>query len=284
MTVTNVTQMWSKNGGSFTSEKYDQFASHYALTEGYQVLHTVDTTDVEIANATGIPLPGQQHSSGIWAFCNSVQVDRSISPIFSQVLIGYEGENPYTGAIDIEWSDSTSSEPIDRDYDGAAIVTANNEQVEGLTYELSDDVVVIRRKFLSVNRYALRAYRHAVNSDTFLGWPPGTAKLVGYQAKNQFKFGAAQELWDVTARIQFRAPVMGATAEQAWYTRWRHEGIYVRDPVSGFVSRGRDEFGQEVTKPVLLKLDGTQEYNPNNAVFIYTKLYGALPYSGLGLI
>lgn len=283
MSVIDVTQMWSKGGGSFTSEKYDQFASTYDLTEGYQVHYTSGTTEVEIANATGIPQPGQQHSSGVWAFCNNVTVE-IISPIFAQVLVGYKGENPYTGAVDIEWSDASTSEAIDRDYNGRAIVTVNNEQVEGLTFDLSDQVCVISRKFLSVNTNSIAEYRHSVNSDTFLGWPPGTAKLVGYSAKNQFKFGAAQELWDVTARIQFRKGLMGATDAQAWYTRWRHEGIFVKDLASGIHGRARDEYGQEVSKPVLIKADGSQETNPDNALFVYTQLYGSLPYSGLGLI
>jgi hypothetical protein len=50
------------------------------------------------------------------------------------------------------------------------------------------------------------------------------------------------------------------------------------------IMRAVDEMGQEVSKPVLLKLDGTQETNPNAAAFIHTQVYGSLPYSGLGLI
>jgi hypothetical protein len=161
----------------------------------------------------------------------------------------------------------------------------NNEQIEGLSFDLADTVCVIRRKFVTVNLPSIAQYRHAVNSDTFLGWAPGTAKLVGYSARNKFKFGTGQELWDVTARIQFRKGLMGATDEKAWYKRWRHEGLLVRDaPGSVFTSRGRDHLGQEVTKPVLLKLDGTQEFDPDNAHWFYTKLYDSLPYSALGLV
>jgi hypothetical protein len=47
--------------------------------------------------------------------------------------------------------------------------------------------------------------------------------------------------------------------------------------------RARDMMGQEVTKPVLLKANGTQEYDPDNAIFQYTKIYDSLPYSALGL-
>jgi hypothetical protein len=297
MSVINVSKMWSKEGGTFTSEKFDAFAATYALTEGYQVLVDVGTSILEVATATGIPQYGTIHSSGIFAHVNDIKPEQ-VSPILWMVIVGYSGENPYTGAVDVEWSDVSTSEPIDRDYDGAPIVTSNTEPVEGLSFDLADQIVVISRKFLSINTVAIAEYRHAVNSDTFLGWPPGTAKLVGYSAKNMFKSGAPQQLWDVTARIQFRRGLMGATDAQAWYKRFRHEGIYVRnlienpavpgalipDPDPRNSSRARDINGQEVTKPVLLKPDGTQEFDPNNAIWLYRKVYGSLPYSGLGLV
>jgi hypothetical protein len=148
--------------------------------------------------------------------------------------------------------------------------------------DVADQIVVIRRKFSSVNPPAIRQYRRATNSDTFLGWPPGTARLVGYSAKNQFKFGAEREAWDVAARIQFREPFAGTTPAQAWYKRWRHEGLMVR--AGAVIRRAIDSLGQEKTKPVLLKLDGTEEANPDAAAFIHTQVYGSLPYSALGLI
>jgi len=281
MSVINVTKMWSKNGGSFASERYDQFASTYAITESYQVLCDIDTPIDQIAEASGIPQWGTQHSSGIYAHVNLID-PQQVSPILWQVAVGYEGVNPYTGSVEVEWTDAATTEPIDRDYNGAAIVTENGEPVEGLSFDLADQACVISRTFIGIDLQAIANYRHAVNSDTFLGWPPGTAKLVGYSAKNTFKFGAPQELWQVTARIQFRKGLMGATDAQAWWKRWRHEGIYVN--VGGVIQRARDYMGQEVTKPVLLKTDGTQELDPNSAVWVYTQLYGALPYSGLGLI
>jgi hypothetical protein len=103
------------------------------------------------------------------------------------------------------------------------------------------------------------------------------------------------EQWDVTARIQFRVPYMGATPAQAWHKRWRHEGLLVREmpeyvfgsdplPVSKWpISRARDGNNQEVTKPVLLDSVGVQQFDPDLAYFQYTQLYGSLPYAALGL-
>jgi hypothetical protein len=86
----------------------------------------------------------------------------------------------------------------------------------------------------------------------------------------------------VTARIQFREPHANTTAAQAWYKRWRHEGLLVKK--DGAKGRALDDFKQEITKPVLLKLNGEEETNPDNAVFIHTQVYGSLPYAALGLV
>jgi len=285
MAAINVTQMWSKEGGSGTSEKYDSFATKFSHTEGYQVLAESGDSAEDVLAATGIPAYGARHRSGADSFVITKTAE-PMGPIFWMVTVSYEGQR-FDGNVDVEWSDTTSSEPIDRDYNGRAITTANYEQVEGLTYDLSDSVCIIRRKFFLFDAYIAGQYRHATNSDTFLGWPPGTARLVGYSAKNQFKFGQPLEQWDVTARIQFRIPYMGATDAQSWYKRWRHEGLYVNasaTPASTVIPiRARDQLGQEVTKPVLLKANGTQELNPSAALFNYTQLYGTLPYSALGL-
>ena len=185
-------------------------------------------------------------------------------------------------SVEVEWTDSTSTEPIDRDINGYAIVTANGEPVDGLSMDISDQVVVIRRKFASINTASIGAYRRATNSDTFLGWAPGTARLIGFSAKNKFAYGGLAEAWDVTARIQFREAYANTTPAQAWYKRWRHEGLYVND--GGVVRRAIDAQMQPASKPVLLKIDGTQETNPEAAYFFHTQVYGSLPYSTLGLI
>ena len=261
---------------------YDPFDQKWAFTEGYQVLcDTIDEDPSVVAAAVGIPQLGTQHGSGLEAYCNSI-VPSPIGPVFWMVVVGYEGESPDPGTIDVEWTDVTTTEPIDRDISGRAIVTANGEQVEGLSMDVSDQVVVIRRRFPTINMPGLRMYRRATNEDTFLGWPPGTARLVAFSAKNQFKFGAPREAWDVTARIQFREAFANTPPGFAWYKRWRHEGLIVK--AGSNFRRAVDSFGQEKTKPVLLKADGTEETNPDNAVFIYTQVYGSLPYSALGLI
>jgi len=280
MSVIDVTKMWSKTGGSLSSAKLSSIDQVWAVTEGYQVLCEADDSVDAIVADVDIPLMGSQHPTGISAYVEKIDPVR-ISPIFWVVTVSYRGVADDEG-VDVEWTDSTTTEPIDRDWFGRAIVTANNEPVDGLSMDVSDDVVIIQRKFLTLNKPALRMYRRATNSDTFLDYPPGTARLIGYSAKNKFKRGAGQELWTVTARIQFREPYANTTDAQAWMKRWRHEGLYVN--VGGTIQRAVDDKQQEKTKPVLLKVDGTEETNPDAAYFFHTQVYGSLPYSGLGLI
>lgn len=50
------------------------------------------------------------------------------------------------------------------------------------------------------------------------------------------------------------------------------------------IVRAVDDNKEPTQTPVLLKLDGSRETNPNNALWIETQLYGALPYQALGLV
>jgi len=286
MSVINVTQMWSKAGGQITSKQYSPFDLTYKFTAGYMVLAEVGDHEGTIISHPDIPKHGDQHPNGSPSFVTSV-TPQPLGPIFWTVTIGYDGEAgeydiPGEESVEVEWSDTTTTERVDRDFSGNAIVTFNGEPVDGLSVDIADPVVSIRRRFNGINLYAIGAYRHSTNSDTFLGWPPGTARLVGFTAKNAFKFNAPNPRWDVSARIQFRFPLGGATAAQAWYKRWRHEGFYIKD--GSVIRRALDNTGEPVAKPVLLKADGTQETNPANAVFKYTQVYGSLPYAALGLI
>ncbi len=280
MSVIDVKKMWSKTGGSLSSALLSQVTQVWAVTEGYSVLHDAATAIDTIVEHADLPVIGQQHSTILNAFVKS-KTPETISPIMTVIVVNYEGIISDEG-VEVEWSDVSSTEPIDRDWEGAAIVTANGEPVDGLTVEIADQVAVIKRKFLTIDTAGIAAYRRATNSDTFLGWAPGTARLVGFSATNKFRYNGIQELWSVTARIQFRQPYANTTAAQAWYQRWRHEGLYVKD--GDFVRRAVDHLGQETSKPVLLKADGTQETDPELAVYNHTQVYDSLPYSTLGLL
>ncbi|WP_220036191.1 hypothetical protein, partial [Modestobacter versicolor] len=85
----------------------------YSLTEAYLIAVTNGTTRAEVEAASGVPLNGEQYSDGRAAFVTTRNYTQ-LSPILWQAVIGYEGESADPDSVEVEWSDVTTTEPIDR--------------------------------------------------------------------------------------------------------------------------------------------------------------------------
>jgi hypothetical protein len=284
MTFT-VTKMWSKDNGSAATADGRKWTASFS--EGYQVTHPTTATPIDVLQAEGIPAAGTVYPGTDFVFAKAGKPTR-VSPILSVVIIDYEGEtgssptqSPMTNDYKITWSSDVSEEQIDMAVDGTPIVTANYEPIAGGSMTLHDLTATITRNYNSINLPAIHAYLHSVNSDTFLDFAPGIAKLESYSANNTYTENG-QGFWVVTAKIVFRTPYF-CTAEQAWHLRLRHEGYYVKNPAAGSTGRIRatDDYGEPVTKPVLLDSAGgeTQE-----AEWLFFPRYTPLPYNALGLV
>lgn len=278
-------KMWSRDESESSSP--DGIKRTVRYREAYTV--TLAASDpIETAySAVGLPLVGSIYPNSSSIYCTSVKPRRT-SPILATVDIEYvgeyapeaedtPGESPATNAPpEISWTDVKTDEPVDEDFDGNPIVTANDEPIMGVTTEVADQVVTIKKNYLAIDLYAISEYRRSVNSDYFLGWPPGTARLIAFSARKVTSY------WEVTAQIQFRRPYR-TTPDKAWYKRVRHEGFYVKDS-SGRIVRAVDDNKEPVTRPVLLAEDGTREENSENAHWLEFKVFGELPYNALGLV
>lgn len=110
--------------------------------------------------------------------------------------------------------------------------------------------------------------------------------MTSYQADQMFR----NELdttgyWRVTATMQCRRGYGDTTPDKAWYKRYRNEGMLEKVSTRGELKlMPAEEAGVPVTKPVLLKANGTRETNPDNAYFLFAQVYGSLPYNALGLL
>lgn len=289
MTVSSVVKMWSRDGAQHTLSS-DGKKRTVSIKEAYQVITTADATQAEVLSATGLPRVGSYYAGFPYLACLSHSPSR-VSPVFWIVEVSFQGEaglqdatdSPLNKPPEISWSDAESDEATDEDYDGNPIVTVNGEPIEGVTLKLADPVVTIRRNLLTFNPFAMALYRHSVNSDSFLGFPPGTARLTKLQAK---QVAATKEnprgYWDVTGTIQFRRGLR-TTDAKAWYARVRHEGFYEK-LADGSIVRAVDANKEPVSKPVMLKSDGTRETDAEKAHWLEFKKYGSLPYRTLGLI
>ena len=287
MTVQTATRMWSRTGGSIsTTDGRDRSAT---VREGYQVVCDPADDVSEILDAPGLPRLEQTYSGTAAIFCKR-KSPTQVSPILWTVDVDWEGEfgpsgsesHPINNPAEIEWSDVETDEPIDEDFDGSPIVTVNGEPISGVTIKIADQVLTIEKNFLAINTAAIASYRRATNSDTFYGWAPGTARMIGFTAKRAFVRSTPpiDEYWNVSARFQFREPYQ-TTADKAWYARVRHEGYFVK--VGAKIVHATDDRKEKVSKPVLLKSDGTRETVNANAHWLEIKRYDSLPFNSLGL-
>lgn len=290
MSAGNALEMWSKQTG--TAESQDGSTFTITMQRAFSVILDAGDPLETVYSSVGLPLVGDLYPGSFAVFCTKL-VPQRVSPIMAIVTADYKGEvgpggitsSPIGGEPVIQWGCSIVDAAIDEDWNGKPIVTGANEPIEGLTERLVDDVLTVERNFLSVNRYALRAYRRAVNSDAFYGWPPGTARMMDDQATAVFSPTGGVAYWRVRAVFQFREPFR-TTAAKAWYKRVRHEGFMMRQTPGGAPFRAfNTETKTLETRPVALRADGTriEDPAPDDWEWLEFQTLGSLPFSALGL-
>jgi hypothetical protein len=279
-------EMWSKQTG--TADSPDGKQRNVSMIRAFTV--TLAAQDpLEVAYySSGLPLVGDPYPGTLFVICRNLAAQR-LAPTLAMVSVTYSGEvgpsgegsSPIANETTVSWSGQISDEAIDQDINGKPIVTANGEPIDGLTERIPDQVAVIEKNFASINTYGLTQYLKSRNSDTFLGWPPGTVRFWEYSATNVITDGVAG-FWKVSGKFIFREPY-NTTPDKTWHKRVRHEGFLVRSVAGGTPRIAFDRVTKTpVTRPILLKADGTRETDPDNAHWLEFETTRALPYSALG--
>ena len=298
--ILEVTLMWSAPAYSITTS--DNFRKTNAkFQKVFQVVTKPEAVAADLYFDERFPSPADSFSEDFpFVAAEAMSVDQ-ISPIFWMATVDYNGEIAYEeGQSDpsplfapprIDWDDVETEEETDEDFDGRPIQTKNGEAITGVAALIPDQTVTIKRNLLLFNPYVQARYRRSVNSDLFLGWPPGTAKLVKLSASNVVTKELAY--WEVTGQVRFRFPYR-TTPEKAWYKRVMHKGYNERIELSGpgagtAIVRAVDDNKEPVTKEVLLDARGFRipeaaEGEVQIAHWLEFKLYDSLPYNALGLI
>lgn len=284
MTIDDVSEMWSRSTAS-SSITADLKTRTLEYGYAYQVVHSNDATEEEILADSRIPALGARKINAGFIVVRSRRV-RKASPVLSYVEvtaqgeIGPNGEHPANELPKIKFTDEETDEEIDTDINGKPIMTVVGEPIYGVREKFQDLVISVERNYRTLDTYWIARYRRATNSDTFFGWPPGTCILAGWGASlegDTIQGG----YYKVQAKLKFRRPVH-TTAEKTWWKRVRHEGLY--ELLDGEPTRAVDHEGNFVTRPVLLKADGTREYDLNAAHWLTFQTREALPFSTLGLL
>lgn len=293
-TVQPGVKMWSTQASNAnTSENFRKL--EVTFTETYQVITSADATELDVYTQANLPGVAQPYPGFPFVVAESASLQR-VSPIFWMATINYRGEiggiaqsgssadpsnptSPLYAPPRLAWDDIEVEEEIDEDFDGNPIVDTAGQRVRGVKALFSDQTLTVTRNFLVFNTYLQAVYRRSVNSDFFLGWPPGTVKLMKLSGQNvvDFNFG----YWQVTGVFQFRYPYR-TTPDKAWYSRRASIGLKQKDS-GGNLIPVVDGNKQPTSTPQYLDANGVQTTS-DNAYWIQDKLYGSLPYNLLGLI
>lgn len=233
--IQSVTEGWSR-GPSNLSHTDNFRKTELTFSRRLHVITDYDATDLDVYSIDELPNRGDPFPGTTFAFFERANVEK-VSPIYYRVDLEYRGEfgapnpsNPaenhpvFTPAV-ISYSTEQSEEEIDEDFYGNPLINANGEIIEGVTRPFVDQVFTIRKNFFTFNTYAQALYTNATNSDTFLGWPPGTLRIADLTgdpvSQDPYTY------YQVQAKIVGRRPYRTIPAK-AWWTRVRHEGYLER--------------------------------------------------------
>jgi hypothetical protein len=279
-------KMWSRQTSDATVN--DDFKGYQVtFSEAYQIQTTPDTTEIEVYVDGGLPGAGTTFPGFPFVYAQKAALQR-ISPIYWIATVNYTGQiggvdkngnttSPLNVPPQFTWDDVESEEEINEDFDGMAIANTAGERVRGVKALFADQTLNVSRNFLSFSPYLQAVYRRSVNSDNFLGWPPGTCKLMKLSATNVFDQNIGY--YRVTATFQFRYPY-NTTPEKAWYARFPSMGLKQLDTDGNLVACV-DDNDLPVSTPAYLDEDGRQT-DSDGVFFKEIKLYGSLPYNALG--
>lgn len=280
-----------------SASKDDQVVSRSAVRRFHVLFDDASNGNATRARiAPGVPRIGTPHPEDLYMWASGVP---SVRPVGDNRVL-YEVEVSYTSARGgdgdnadplerppiINWDWELSSEPIDLDPDGLPITTISGEYYDPpLMADVADQKVIIERNYASFDPYVLRTFRYVVNSDDFLGFPPGTALMKPIRARTQTE--GTFVYWIITVEIVFRVDPQDVFA-RSWYRRVIQRGFLARPGLGQPFSRAKvpDVNGQLIDSPVpvFLRPDGTQAADPSQAAVSYHKVYPSLPFGGLDLL
>ncbi len=264
-------------------------------TDTYTILLDVGTDDDQVtvkANATDLPQEGfDSHPKDAFLRCVDVSV-RKISVLLYEATVSYVSpkfqwdedseDTPVNElAAKIDFSSVTSQTQIDEDVDGNAMQMTSGEPFN-VSKPISDLQVTIQKNFLTFNPTTFNDYINTVNADTFLGFAPGTARVVDIAASIAVR--DSQPYWAVTVRIVFRRPYK-TTESKAWYRRILNRGFYAYETAGDAKPRKiADVEGIGFGKPRNLAEDGTELAAGEDPYWLEFEIFETSSFNSMGLL
>ena len=249
MALVNVKERWSGINGQIEQTNIEG-AQRGVAARAYTVLFDAAPAIYDVIDAAGIPDIGEQHPDANWIACRRKRAV-PLGPFLYDVVCDYAGQDsPLIAPAQISWQEASSTELVDRDSDGNALVNGAGEPYQ-VSVPISDLVAVITRNEAAYPYATMYAYWNAVNSDVVAGtWPAGTVKMLPITAVRQDD--GTTYYYVITYRMQFRS--LDADGKGGWPPRVPNKGKRYRAVAGGDLLRVRDLLGID---EALLNADGT---------------------------
>jgi len=323
MAVVSVQEIWNGRTGDLNAKLVREYLRVYRVQTDSKL-----DDQVIVMSATGLPRlydiylgPNGAYDTGaIVSSGHARQEDNS--PFFWIVEVKYSSEvgenrkwdnspeqardqtqnqNPLYRPPSIKWSGQEYQRPIQEAAEvldgithfGNAIVNSAGEMFDPAA-EVQDAnlTLVIGRNEPLASQDVLLAYMNVVNSDYFMGWPPGTALMKPIEYDSNFENGLYY--FKATYTIHFRSSISGGVQDDGAVLPIVQEGWILKPLDQGYAKLVQDDQGdfhnvpirvqgQPITAPQLL--DGTGQVLPigDPPVFRKFRVYPSMPFAPLRL-
>lgn len=293
MAVVSVTELPADES---QASKDDQSIGRSAIRRFHVLFDAAVNGNAVLARlAPGVPRIGQPHPNDLYMWVSNVLArpdgDSRLLYIVECPYTsarGGEGQNanPITRPPVINWDWELSSEPVDLDPDGNEFRTISGEFYDPpIHVDVADQKLIIERNYASFDPYVLQTYRYVVNSDAFIGFPPGTALMKPIRARSQTE--GTFLFWAITVEIVFRVDREGQFW-RSWYKRIPQRGYLARPGLGQPFARAKvkDVDGQLIDSPIPVALtqDGLVAPAGTPGYYHPHKVYPSLPFGPLNLL
>ena len=292
MGVENVRENTTRSTATFDD------ANGWTASRMFDVVFTKDTPAIAMplhaVIAPGIPENREQHpyNTDIRVIAKT---SKYISAYLREVAVAYawvqtlagRGDDPLDEPVVWSWSFATTTEPVDRDAANNAITNSAGEPFDPpISAEFHDLVARVVRNEAAFYPLLAADYKGSVNSDGWLGYPPGTCKLQVLTG-NQIFYGDDKFYWQVTYEIHIRYDAQNPLAN-GWLRRILDQGTRKK---TGVDSGGFAEYenitennGLSLSEPVQLNGSGGRLADSAPPVYLSFNLDPIRPFAALNLV
>jgi len=274
MAIVTYTEHWQGAGSTSNRESGTSARVFDVIVDGADAPYE----HLLIERSPLFPLAYDVHPYEPYLFVSNKSATENPGPKKYKLTIEYGSiGNPEDIPPQIEWTYATSSEPIDRDFDGNAITNSAGETSDPpLNDEKEDQIYRLVYNSFTFDILRSAEYKGAVNSDVWFGFEPGHAKVI--TLSGTFNGSETVPFWTITQEVQIRF-------NDTWEKRYLDQGFRKK---TGTDADGNPEYetikdknGDPVSQPVLLDGEGAILKDGEDPVFLTVWTRAQLPFDGI---